>query len=303
VRGAASPGVALAGATTRLAGLVGSPISHSLSPRLHAAAYEALGLDWAYAAFDVTAEDLAAAVHGARALGFVGLSVTSPHKDQAAQLATRRSQTVRRLGAANTLTFEGRQVVADSTDGAGLLGDLRDGLGFEPESRCCAVIGAGGAARAAVLALAQAGAKEVLVVNRTPARAFRAAGLAGRAGRVARPEELDAADLVIQATPVGMSMAPGGEAGYGGPSPPAERGERASPRWPAGVEPSRFGSGQIVVDLVYDPVETPFLAEAGRCGATTRNGLGMLVHQAALQVARWTGAAPPLEVLRRAVGA
>jgi len=297
-----SPGVEVAGATTRLAGLVGSPVSHSLSPRLHAAAYEALGLDWAYAAFEVAAEDLGAAVQGARALGFVGLSVTTPHKDQAAQLASRRSQTVRRLGAANTLTFEGRQVVADSTDGAGLIEELRDGLGFEPEGRRCAVIGAGGAARAAVLALAEAGAKEVLVVNRTPARAFRAAGLAGRAGRVARPEELDAADLVIQATPVGMLTAAGGANSDGEPPLPEGRDERAASRWPAGVDPSRFGSGQIVVDLVYDPAETPFLAEAGRCGATTRNGLGMLVHQAALQVARWAGVPAPLEVMRRAAG-
>lgn len=291
--------------TTRLAGLVGSPVAHSLSPALHNAAYRALGLEWAYAAFDVAPGDLAEAVAGARALGYVGLSVTTPHKDRAAELASRRSQSVRRLGAANTLTFEGRLVVADSTDGPGLLADLRESLGFDPDGRRCGVVGAGAAARAVVLALAEAGAKEVLVVNRTPAGAFRAAGLAGRTGRVARPQELDAADLVVQATAFGMAVAAaGGPSGAGkGARPAAPEGAPAARAWPAGADPSRLGSGQVAVDLVYAPRETAWLQEAARCGATTRNGLGMLVHQAALQVERWTGQAAPLAAMREAVSA
>jgi shikimate dehydrogenase len=210
-----------------------------------------------------------------------------PHKDAAAQLATRRSAIVRRLGAANTLTFSGRQIVADNTDGEGLIADLRQGVSFEPSDRRCAVIGAGGAARAVVVALAEAGASEVLVVNRSPARAFQAATLVPGRGRVARPEELDAADLIVNATPIGM-LADGGRAASNNEEP--------------FVDSSRFGSGQLVVDLVYDPPVTEWLAEAAAHGARIRGGLGMLVHQAALQVEIWTGSRAPLPEMWRAVG-
>jgi shikimate dehydrogenase len=137
------------------------------------------------------------------------------------------------------------------------------------------------------VALAEAGAREVLVVNRTRARAFQAAALIPGRGRVARPEELDAADLIVNATPVGM-LADGGR---GGPSSTE-----------VFVDSSRFGSGQIVVDLVYDPPVTEWLAQAASNGARIRGGLGMLVHQAALQVEIWTGARAPLAEMWRAVG-
>ncbi|MHB1987081.1 MAG: shikimate dehydrogenase [Acidimicrobiales bacterium] len=276
-------------AATRVLGVVGDPARHSMSPLLHNAAYTALGLDWAYLAFEVQKAHFGSAVAGADALGFVGLSVTMPHKEQAVTLATRRSATARRLGAANMITFEKGAIVADSTDGEGLLADLREALGFEPAGKRCGVIGAGGAARAVILSLAEAGADEVLVVNRTAVRAFRAAAVARGRARVVRAEELDSADLIVQATPAemvaqGQSQSPGPAA------------------WPAGADPGRLGSGQLAVDLVYRPAVTAWLAEAGRSGATTRNGLGMLVHQAALQVSRWTEQSAPLEAMWAAVG-
>ncbi len=274
-------------ANTRLAGVVGHPVSHSLSPRLHQAAYRALGVDWADLAFDVAPGSLEAAVEGARVLGVVGLSVTMPHKDLAARLATRRSAVVRRLGAANTLTFSGRQVTADNTDGEGFIADLRQEVAFEPEGRCCGVIGAGGAARAVIVALAEAGAREVLVINRTRARAFQAAMLVPGRGRVARPGELDAADLIVKATPAGMATDGGGT-------------ESSSDE--VGVDSSRFGAGQLVVDLVYDPPVTGWLRRAAANGARIHGGLGMLVHQAARQVELWTGARPPLAEMWSAVG-
>jgi shikimate dehydrogenase len=267
------------GPATAVAGIIGDPIRHSLSPRLHQAAYVALGLDRVYLTFEVGAADFDVAVQGARALGLRGLSVTMPHKDAAAALATRRSGVARRLGSANTLTFEGGQILADSTDGVGLLDDLRDWAGFDPDGKRCGVIGAGGVARAAVLALSEAGASEVLVVNRTAVRAFRAAALAPRTGRVARPAELHSVDLVVQATPLGM----------------------AGSDEPGAVDPSGFGRGQVVVDLVYHPAVTPFLRLAAATGARTRNGLGMLVHQAAHQIELWTGTRPPLDVMWAAV--
>jgi shikimate dehydrogenase len=208
-----------------------------------------------------------------------------PHKEAAARLATRRSVIVRRLGAANTLTFSDTHVAADNTDGAGLVADLRLEVPFEPEGRCCGVIGAGGAARAAIVALADAGAAEVLVVNRTPARAFQAAALVPGRARVSRPEELDRADLIVKATPVGMA------------SDSAAEGVNEE-----FVDASRFRSGQLVVDLVYDPPVTDWLARAAASGARIRGGLGMLVHQAAQQVELWTGTRPPLSEMWRAVG-
>ncbi len=262
-----------------LVGIIGDPVRHSLSPRLHQAAYAALGLDWVYLAFEVPPERFVTACSGARALGLRGLSVTMPHKTEAAAIASRRSPAVRRLGAANTLSFDERGIAAETTDGGGLLDDLRQWGGFVPEGRRCGVIGAGGAARAVVLALAEAGAADVLVVNRTPPRAWRAAALAPRVARVARSEELDSCDLVVQATPLSM------------------------PGWTEAplVDPARFGSGQIVVDLVYLPSSDAFLEQAAANGARVRNGVGMLVHQAARQIRIWTGLEAPLEAMWAAV--
>ena len=308
------PLVAWPASTTAIAGVVGFPIRHSLSPLLHNAALAAMGLDWSYLAFEVPPGSLDRAVAGASALGLRGLSVTMPHKDAAARLATRRSRQVRRLGAANTLIFVAGAILAESCDGEGLLDDLREGVGFDPAGRHCGVIGAGGAGRAAVLALADAGAEEIVIVNRTVAPAWRSPLLAPKVARVGRPEALGGMDLVVPATPVAMASADqGGEAA---PVEAAELTDRAGSGESAGsggsteersavvagVDPSWFGAGQLVVDLVYEPPLTPFLLEARRSGASVRNGLGMLVYQAARQIRLWTGAEPPLSVMWAAVG-
>lgn len=272
------------GGATRFLGVLGEPVRHSLSPRLHNAAFAALGLDWAYGAFPVRPANLAAAVQGARALGFVGLSVTMPHKQAVARIADQVSRTVSLLGAANTVAFAGGVVQAASTDGDGLLADLAS-AGFDPAGRSAVVLGAGGAARAAVLALAEAGAS-VVVVNRSPDRARAAAALAGASGRVGGDDELAGADLVVKATPLGM------------PGPGAAPGTGDDPGTGLGA---RCGAGQLVVDLVYHPPATPFLEAAAAAGATVRNGLGMLVHQAGLQVEWWTHEPAPLEAMWAAV--
>jgi shikimate dehydrogenase len=305
------PRVTWPDASTKSAGLVGSPVSHSLSPTLHNAAFRAMGLDWCYLAFEVQAGALDKAVAGALALGLRGLSVTMPHKDAAARLANRHSRQVRRLGAANTLVFEAGTVLAENYDGEGLLDDLKQGAGFDPVGRRCGVIGAGGAGRAAVLALADGGAREIVIVNRSTAPAWRSAALAPKVARVGRAEEIRGMDLVIQATPVEMAHdAPDVEAEPANgqvlvtSSFPGDGGACVEAEFHAidGVEPSWFSHGQLVVDLVYDPPLTPFLIEASRGGAAVRNGMGMLVHQAARQIKAWTGAEPPLQVMWEAVG-
>lgn len=269
----------LSGAT-RLAAVIGHPVRHSLSPAIHNAAFAALGLDWAYLAFDVAPGGAAAAVEAVRTLGLGGLSVTMPHKDDAARAVDRLSPAATALEAVNCVvpTADG-VLVGENTDGPGFLDALRLDEGVSPEGRRCVVVGAGGAARAVILALAGAGASEVVVVNRSPERAAGAVALAGSVGRTGPPEAAADAEIVVNATPVGMDGV-------------------ATPL--AGV---RFGSGQVVVDLVYHPAVTPLLAAAAADGATAVNGLGMLVHQAAHAFRLWTGEAAPVTAMAAAAKA
>jgi shikimate dehydrogenase len=269
-------------AASTVVGVIGDPVAHSLSPLLHNTAFAELGLDWVSVGLRVAAGSAAAALQGAAALGIRGLSVTMPHKEAVAELVASTSPLAVRLGAVNCVTFERGGPAGDNTDGPGLVAALRRGCGFDPSGRRCMVVGAGGAARAAIAALADAGAAEVVVVNRTAERAVAAAALAGAIGRSGSATEANGCDLVVEATPVGM-------AGRG----------TSGEEWP--VDPSRLGPAQVVVDLVYDPPETAWLAAARARGARVANGLGMLVHQAALQLATWTGAEAPVEAMWQAV--
>ncbi|HEX4539684.1 MAG TPA: shikimate dehydrogenase [Acidimicrobiales bacterium] len=271
---------------TRLAGVIGDPVRHSLSPALHNAAFSALGLDWAYVAFPVPAGRAREALVGAAALGIDGLSVTMPHKSVVAAALGRCSPTATTLGAVNTVVRQHDELIGENTDGQGFIDALRSEPGFEPSGRRCLVIGAGGAARAVVLALAQAGAAEVVVVNRTLDRGRAAAALAGAIGRTGQAAEIGDMDLVVHATPVGMTA---GSTSIGD-----------SAHRPLLVEPDRLGAGQVLVDLVYQPATTALMEAAHRRGATAVNGVGMLVHQAALAFELWTGEGAPLEVMRTA---
>jgi shikimate dehydrogenase len=273
------------GGLTKVAGVIGDPVTHSLSPLLHNAAYAALGLDWVYVALPVAPGAVAAAIAGAHALGLRGLSVTMPHKEAAAAACSRVRAPVARLGAANTVVFGAEGSVADSTDGAGLIDDLAD-AGFDGAGKRCVVLGAGGAARAAVLALAEAGAASVGVVNRTPARAEQAAQLAGAVGRVADIEACREADLVVNATPLGMP-------GVASPDGTAEQ-DSAPGLASAGL---LLAAGQLAYDMVYVPARTAFLIDAEEHGAAIRGGLGMLVHQAARQFRLFTGVDAPIEAM------
>lgn len=266
-----------------MAAIIGDPVRHSLSPAMHNAAFAALGLDWVYVAFEVPLGGAPAAVAGARALGLVGLSVTMPHKAAVIPVLDRLSPVAEALHAVNTVVRVSDDVlVGENTDGAGFVDALREDEGFDPEGRRCLVVGAGGAARAVVRALAGAGAAEVVVVNRTPERASAAAALAGPVARVGDIAEASDADLVVNATPVGM-----------GGSGPGE-GDASV------VDPALLGPGQMVVDLVYHPPVTPLLAAARSRGAVGVSGLGMLIHQAAHAVRLWTGEDPPLAVMSAA---
>ncbi len=263
--------------TTRVAGVIGDPVRHSLSPVIHNAAFAEAGLDWTFVAFEVIDGDAPRAVSGARALGIDGLSVTMPHKATVIEALDRLSPTASKLGAVNAIVREGTEFVGHSTDGAGLIDALQFDEGFSPAGKRCAVIGAGGAARAVILALAEAGAASVIVVNRTAANAELAALLAGPVGIVGAEESASDADLVVNATPLGMI----------GNDVPA-------------IDASLFHANQLVVDLVYAPPLTPTIQAARAAGAHAVGGLGMLVHQAAHAFTLWTGQEAPLPAMSAA---
>jgi shikimate dehydrogenase len=268
---------------TNVVGVIGSPIAHSLSPTLHNAAFTAAGLDWCCVAFDVAEGDAERALGGMAALGIRGLSVTMPHKTAVATLLVENSTPeALALGAVNCVIRQpdGR-LLGHNTDGAGFLDSLRIDAGIDPRGMDIVVLGAGGAARAVVHALGTAGAASVVVINRNAERGARAAALAFGRGRVGTLADVEAAEVIVNATPVGMGA-----------------GATESP-----LPDDAVHAGHVVVELVYHPADTALLKAARAAGAITIGGLGMLVHQAAHAFTRWTGVEAPVEAMRAAARA
>ncbi len=257
---------------TTLAGVLGFPVAHSRSPAMMNAAFAALGLDWRYLKLPVAPEGFAATAAALPGSGYAGANVTIPHKEAALKLATERGEEAAAIGAANTLSFApGGSIRADNTDAAGLL----DALGEDPAGRAALVLGAGGAGRAAVWALREAGA-EVSIWNRG---AERAAALARELGvaHAARPES---ADIVVNATAVGLS---------------AEQEQAAvEALGVTTVEAATF------VDLVYGGEPTALSRWAAGRGARVVDGVEVLVRQGARSFELWTGCEAPVAVMREA---
>jgi len=277
-----------AGGPPRLAAVIGWPVGHSISPAMHNAAFRALGLHWHYLALPVDPRDLSVAVAGLRALGFAGFNVTIPHKIAMLPLMDELSEDAVAIGAVNTVVIRDGRLTGHNTDAYGFLTTL-EASGFAPAGRQALVLGAGGAARAVVYALARAGTV-VRLWNRTPERASRlvadlAPHLAG-ASVAALPGDgaalagaLSKADLVVNATSVGMKGGPAG-----------------SPL-PAGL---LLRPDMTVFDLVYTPPLTPLLRQARAARARPVGGLGMLVRQGARAFTLWTSIEPSVEVMERA---
>jgi shikimate dehydrogenase len=262
------------GGATRLAGVIGWPVRHSRSPQMHNAAYAALGLDWAYVAMPVQPAALPAALRGLSALGFAGANVTIPHKQAAAELCDRLSDAARRAGSVNTvLVCDDGSLRGETTDGQGML----DAIGPLP-GREALVLGAGGAARAAVAALAAAGLA-VSVAARRPQAAQELAASLGAAAVAWPVSQLPS--LIVNATPLG-------QAGDAGELP---------------LDAALLAPGQVVCDLAYrgDGAETGLVAAARRRGARPVDGLDVLVGQGAIAFRLFTGQEPPLDVMRQAV--
>lgn len=255
-------------------GILGWPVGHSRSPAIHAAAYDAAGLEgWRYQRLPVPPALLAGTVAALGAAGFLGANVTIPHKEAALAVADEATAEARAIGAANTLTFAGR-IHAANTDAPGLLAALP----VDPRGRTALVLGAGGSARAAVWALLDAGAAEVRIWNRTTERAVRLAGELG--ARVVETGPIPPADVLVNCTSVGL--APGESLA----ALPVDAGDVAT-----------FG---CVVDLVYRRGGTPLVVAARAADVAVVDGLEVLVRQGALSFEAWTGRPAPLEAMRAA---
>ncbi len=278
---------------TQLVGLIGWPAAHSLSPLMHNAAFDALGLNWRYVPLPVPPEQVEVSVRGLAAMGFRGVNVTVPHKQVVIPLLDSVAPDASQLGAVNTLVIDrdhsGRATISGhNTDHRGFVTSLRQS-GFDPKGKRAVVVGAGGGGRAVVFGLLEAATEEIVVLDSAleQAQALVDDLCRQRSCRLrTRPltqetliESTHAADLFVHATPVGMW--PHSEGCI----------------WP---EKLPFPAHLTAFDLVYNPLETHLLRHAREAGARTIDGLGMLVAQGALSFELWTGETAPIEVMRAA---
>lgn len=262
---------------TRVAGVIGRPIAHSMSPILHNAWLAAAGIDGLYAPFTTQPGRFAAFVDSQRGGGLAGLNVTLPFKAEALALADEATYRATSAQAANVLVYrDDGTILADNTDGLGMLGALAEQApGFDPGARPVAILGAGGAARGAAAALIEAGCPEVRVVNRTLEKAQEiVAALGGAAFSLPQiGQALQGVGAVINATSAGLS-------GSDAPPTPFE----AAP------------TDAVAMDMVYKPLRTPFLVAAEASGRRTVDGLAMLIGQAVPSFEYFFGRPPPREV-------
>ena len=278
---------------TILVGLLGSDIRLSRSLPIHNSAFHELNLNWAYLPLNVNpkSDSIQDAVSGLRALGFSGANITMPFKESVIPFLDELTPAAQRIGAVNTiLVTADKRLVGGNSDTGGFLEDLKS-KGIKWNNRPVLLLGAGGAARAVAYGLAETGCGPITIYNRTTERATK---LATELQKFFPEQPIQVLDrlhsgniasnaLIINGTPVGMKgiYAPSGE----------------DYLWPSSLS---FQKSQVVVDLIYAPLETSLLKKAGFDGATTINGLGMLVQQAALSFSWWTGQDAPIDTMTAA---
>jgi len=290
-------------ANTRVCGIIGYPVRHSASPAMQNAAFEAVGLDWVYVAFEVQPGQVADAIRGAKAMKLVGLNVTVPHKVAVLEVLDWIDENARRWGAVNTIRLEGVgldnqwvpihqlelkydgpiRAAGFNTDGIGFIRSLREDLGFEPLNKRVLVVGMGGAGRVVAMQLAAAGVTEIYLVNRTQSKAVEVAreiNLRWPAVKVTIGYPKSEVDLLVNATSLGMNSFD-----------------------PLPVDLREFSMELVgaVYDLVYRPAETALMRKAREFGIAVANGLGMLLYQGAAAFELWTGRQAPVQVMRCAL--
>jgi shikimate dehydrogenase len=270
---------------TRLVGVMGDPIEHSVSPAMHNAAFKSMELDYAYVPFNVIKSDLAKAVHAIRALNIRGVNVTIPHKVEIIPLLDHMDPLAKEIGAVNVVVSDGGVLTGYNTDAEAFLHVLLE-QGVEPEGKNVVILGAGGAARAIAFILAGRGAN-LIMLNRTPANAAKcAADVQDSTGQTVEvlsletrnlSDAMDRGHILVNTTSVGMFP---------------DKNDTL-------VTSNLIRPHFVVADIVYNPYKTRLLAEAERAGAKTINGLEMLIWQGALAFEKWTGKKAPLNVMRR----
>ena len=270
-------------------GVIGSPIGHSVSPAFQQAALDQAGIDATYLAYDVSAEELNAFMQGLRDPGVLGINITTPHKGAVIPFLDEMDDWATAAGAVNTIVARDGRLTGHNTDGVGFLRALRDEAGFSPEGRRALVLGAGGSARAVVLALSRSNVAGLTIANRTLSKAQTLAELAQGNGVPASAMGLDQdslspvakeADLIVNCTSIGMVRGPD---------------ENGAPLLRDQIPPSA-----LVNDLVYNPRVTPLLREAEAAGAKTLGGIYMLVYQGASAFEMWNGQPAPVSVMLEA---
>ena len=260
---------------TRVAGVMGYPVTHSLSPRLHGYWLRRYQIDGAYIPLPVRPEDFSKALAAIPALGLYGVNVTVPHKEAALVSMDTTSEQARRIGAVNTVVVgQGGELHGSNTDGFGFVENLKSGYPRWSAGRGPAVVlGGGGAARAVCAALIDGGVPEIRLINRTRSRAESlASNLGGPVETIpweARAEALDGAVLLVNTTTLGMTGNPALD-----------------------LDLAALPADAVVTDIVYNPLETPLLRQATRRGNPVVDGLGMLLHQARPGFAAWFGVEP-----------
>ena len=275
----------LSGAT-RVLGIIGNPVRHSLSPAMQNAAIKACDLDYIYVPFSVQPESLAAAVSGLRALGVCGFNVTIPYKTAVMDYLDELDESAVAAGAVNTVLVRDGLLKGYNTDGYGLISSLTDDLGYVSGADSIVVIGAGGAARGALSALCLAGAERIVVTNRSFNRAVelveemrarfpKSTVLVSSQDQISE-KHLRSASLLINTTSIGMA------------------GDRIGC-----VDLASMPKGSKIFDMVYSPSETPLLREAASIGIEAVNGLGMLAAQGERAFSIWTGITPPKGLMKR----
>ncbi|HEY8426493.1 MAG TPA: shikimate dehydrogenase [Limnochordales bacterium] len=272
---------------TRLVGLIGYPVGHTASPAMHQAGFRALGLDWIYLPMEVPPALVGDAVRGLRALGFAGANVTIPHKQTVLDHVEHLTSQARRVGAVNTLWIDGGRIVGHNTDVAGFRQAIVQAASAL-DGRVALILGAGGAARAAVAACVEARCARVVVAARRLqaarelAEAFEGVEAVALEAGSLRPL-LAHVDLLVNATPLGM-------VGVG-------RGETLVELAP----PDRLAPGAVVMDMVYRPLSTPLLQAARKAGRAVVTGAAMLLYQGIAAFELWTGRPAPVDAMARAL--
>ena len=277
---------------TQRLGIIGYPIGHSISPIFQQAALDHLGIDATYEKWEVTPEGVGDFVNGLRAPDSLGINITVPHKQAVIPFLDEVDEWATAAGAVNTIVNHDGRLSGHNTDGPGFLRALLVETGYDPKGTRALVLGAGGAARGILLALARGGVDSMVIANRTLERAETLAQLASDNGVKseaislsgdALTEAASGADLIVNCTSMGMSHGPD---------------EHGSP-----ISAAQIPATAIVNDVVYTPLLTPLLKEAAAAGATALGGLHMLVYQGVLSFRMWTGVDAPVDVMLAAATA